>query len=336
MAKLVGFGDFLLRLGPKGYLRFVQAREFEVNYTGAEANVCVSLAVLGMDTEFVTRVPRNEIAEAGINELNRFGVETDHVAFGGERLGVYYIEKGASQRGSNVVYDRKHTAISECRYDDFDWDAIFSGATDFYITGITPALSKTIAPVCVEAVRTAKAKGLRVSCDLNYRRKLWTEEEARATMQALLPYLDVLIVNEEHADRILGVRARDGIMSERERYADIAGQISERYGIRAVAVTTRRGDSASENTCGGMLYTGGTAYFSREYRIHIVDRIGGGDAFTAGLLYGMMNGYDPQKTVEFAAAACCLKQTVELDFNLADANEVLRLMGGDGSGRVRR
>ena len=340
MKKLIGFGDFLLRLNPAGYLRFMQANHFEINYTGAEANVCVSLAMMGMETEFVTRVPNNDIAEAGLAELRKFKVGTRHVAYGGDRLGIFYLEKGASQRPSKVIYDRKFTSIATCSYEDFDWDAIFADASHFHITGITPALSQTIAPICIQICKKAKEMGLVVSCDLNYRKNLWTEAEAKSCMTQNLPYVDVLVANEEDADKVLGIRARNTDVTkgqlDREGYVDVARQICDTFGTKMVAVTLRRSISASDNEWSAMLYADGQAWFSREYAIHLVDRVGGGDSFTAGLLYGLMNDYDPQETIEYAAAASCLKQTIEMDFNLSTVEEVRRLMAGDGSGRVQR
>ena len=340
MKKMVGFGDFMLRLNPEGYLRFIQADRFQVNYTGAEANVCVSLAMMGIETDFVTRLPDNAIAEAGVAQLRKFGVGVGHIAYGGERMGVFYAEKGASQRPSKIVYDRKYTSIATCSYDDFDWDAIFDGASNFHITGITPALSSTAPQVCAEACRKAKEMGLTVSCDLNYRKNLWSEAEAKACMTRLMPYIDVLVANEEDAEKVLGIKARDTDVTSgrlnRESYVDVADQICRIYGTQTVAVTLRRSISASDNEWSAMLYTGGRAYFSRKYMIHLVDRVGGGDSFSAGLLYGLINGYTPQETVEYAAAASCLKQTIELDFNLSTHEEVEKLVAGDGSGRVQR
>ena len=330
----------MLRLNPAGYLRFIQADQFQVNYTGAEANVCVSLAMMGMDTDFVARLPQNDIAAAGVAMLRKFNVGTSHIAYGGERMGVFYAEKGASQRPSKIVYDRKYTSIATCSYEDFDWDAIFAGATNFHMTGITPALSKSIPQVCIQACQKAKEMGLTVSCDLNYRKNLWTEEEAKACMTQIMPYIDVLVANEEDAEKVLGIKARNTDVTkgqlDREGYVDVADQICRTYGTKMVAVTLRRSISASDNEWSAMLYTQGQAYFSRQYMIHLVDRVGGGDSFTAGLLCGLMNDYDPQQTIEYAAAASCLKQTMELDFNLSTAEEVKRLVGGDGSGRVQR
>lgn len=340
MKKMVGFGDFMLRLNPEGYLRFIQADRFQVNYTGAEANVCVSLSAMGVPTEFVTRLPDHAIAAAGVAELRKFGVGVDHIAYGGERMGVFYAEKGASQRPSKIVYDRKYTSIATCRYEDFDWDSIFAGASHFHMTGITPALSETIPDVCIQACKKAKELGLTVSCDLNYRKNLWTEAEAKACMTRLMPYIDVLVANEEDAEKVLGIKARDTDVTSgklnRESYVDVADQICRTYGTKIVAVTLRRSISASDNEWSAMLYTDGQAYFSKKYMIHLVDRVGGGDSFTAGMLYGLMNGYTPQETVEYAAAASCLKQTIELDFNLSTHEEVEKLVEGDGSGRVQR
>ena len=330
----------MLRLNPEGYLRFLQADRFLVNYTGAEANVCVSLAMMGMETDFVTRLPDNAIADAGIAELRKYGVGVGHIARGGERMGVFYAEKGASQRPSRIVYDRKYTAIAGCRYEDFDWDGIFAGASHFHMTGITPALSATMPEVCIAACRKAKDLGLTVSCDLNYRKNLWTEAEARACMTRLMPYIDVLVANEEDAEKVLGIKARNTDVTQgkldRESYVDVAEQICQTYGTKMVAVTLRRSISASDNEWSAMIYAGGQAYFSRKYMIHLVDRVGGGDSFTAGMLFGLMNGYAPQETVEYAAAASCLKQSMEMDFNLSTRDEVLRLVEGDASGRVQR
>ena len=340
MNKIVGFGDFLLRLSPSGYLRFLQADHFDINYTGAEANVLVSLALMGEQTEFVTRVPDNDIGRTAIRSLGRYGVGTSGVAYGGERLGVFYLEKGASQRPSKIVYDRKYTSIATARTSDFDWDAILDGASWFHITGITPALSDTMPEVCIDACRRAHDAGLTISCDLNYRKNMWTPAQAKATMERILPWVDVLIANEEDADKVLGIRAADtdviaGKLS-REGYADVARQIVAKYGVKAVAVSLRKSISASDNEWGAMLFSDGQPYYSRTYAIHIVDRVGGGDSFAAGLIYGMLHGFDAQKTVEYAAAASCLKQTIEMDFNLSSVEEVTRLMEGDGSGRVQR
>ncbi len=340
MAKMVGFGDYLSRLSPLGYKRFIQASLYEVNYTGAEANVCVSLACMGMDTEFVTRLPDNDVARAALSEIMKYRVKVDHVAWGGERMGLFYLEKGASQRPSKIVYDRKYTSIATASYEDFDWDAIFDGATHFHITGITPALGPGMPEVCLRAIRKASSLGVSVSCDLNYRKNMWTPDEAKACMEQIVPYVDLVIANEEDADKVLGIRARDsnviaGKLS-REGYVEVAQAICARYGAKEVGITLRKSISASDNEWGALLYTGGEPYFSRTYPIHIVDRVGGGDSFAAGLLYGSMNAMEPQRRIEYATAASCLKHSIEQDFNLVSVKEVELLMSGDGSGRVQR
>jgi len=340
MKKVVGFGDFIVRLSPPGYERFIQASSFNINYTGAEANVLVSLAQMGVKTEFVTRLPNNAIAKAALSQLNKYGVKTDLVAFGGERMGLFYCEKGASQRPSKIVYDRKFTSICEAQYEDFDWDAIFEGAGHFHITGITPALSPNMAEVCLKACEEAEKRGLIVSCDLNYRKFMWTPEQAKATMEKIVPKVHTLIANEEDAEKVLGIKARNTDVTsgklDHEGYADVARQICEKYGCKQVAVSLRKSITASDNEWGIMLYTGGKAYYSRTYKIHIVDRVGGGDSFAAGLIYSLVQGFDPQHTVEYAAAASCLKHSIEMDFNLCTPDEIELLAGGDGSGRVQR
>ena len=340
MGKLVGFGDFLVRLSPPGYQRLIQCNQFDINYTGAEANVCVSLSMMGIPTDFVTRLPDNDIARTGLATMRKFGVGVDHVVFGGERMGVFYLEKGASQRPSKVIYDRKFTSIAQAGIQDFDWEAIFEGAERLHITGITPALSDTMPQVFQYAVKEAKKRGVLVSCDLNYRKNMWTEAQAKACMEQVLPDIDLVIANEEDAEKVLDIRAAgtDVVAGKlnRDGYVDVARQICGKYGVPEVAITLRRSISASDNEWGALLYTGGQPYFSRTYAIHIVDRVGGGDSFAAGLLYGKMKGFDPQKTVEYAAAASCLKHSIELDFNLSTVEEVTKLMEGDGSGRVQR
>lgn len=338
--KMLGFGDFIVRLSPPGYERFFQADHFDINYTGAEANVCVALAHMGMETAFVTRLPENDIAYAGIGELRRHGVDTGGIVFGGDRIGVFYLEKGAAQRPSRIVYDRRHTALAESTPACYDWKKLMAGYGWFHITGITPALSKTMPEVCIEACRTARELGLTVSCDLNYRKNLWTPEEAGATLKKMMPYIDILLANEEDAEKVLGIRAAGsdvmrGVLDDRG-YEETARRIEAEYGIHTVAISMRRSLSASDNDWGAMLYRDGRAWFSKRYMIHLVDRVGGGDSFAAGLIYGLMNGFDPQHTVEYAAAASCLKQTMEMDFSLSTAEEVEKLVGGNATGRVER
>lgn len=341
MKKIVGFGDYLVSFAPAGYLRFLQAESMELNYTGAEANVLVSLSMFGCDTDFVTRLPQNPIATSGVASLKKFGVGTDKIVYGGERIGVIYTERGASQRPSKVVYDRKYTSIATAQVGDFDWDKIFSDDVGwFHFTGITAALSESTAALCAEACKAAKAKGITISCDLNYRKNLWTEAQAKAVMEKLVTYVDVLIANEEDADKVLGIKAaRSDVTSgklDRDGYIDVARQLCEKYGVKKVGVTLRRSISASDNAWSAMLYDGKQAYFSKEYMIHIVNRVGGGDSFTAGLIYALGSEYDPQYAIEFAAASSCLKHSIEKDFNLVTVDEVELLARGDGSGRVQR
>ncbi len=340
MKKVVGFGDFLVRLSPLGYSRFLQSSQFDVNYTGAEANVCVSLSMMGIPTKFVTKLPNNDIAKAGLAMMRKHNVNVDHVAFGGERMGVFYLEKGASQRPSKVIYDRKYTAIAESSASDFDWEAIFEDVLWLHMTGITPALSKTMPEVFNTVVKEAKKRGVLVSCDLNYRKNMWSQEEAKTCMEKVLPDIDLVIANEEDAEKVLGIKAKgtDVVAGclDKDGYVDVASQICEKYGVKEVAITLRRSINASDNEWGALLYSEGKPYFSKTYAIHIVDRVGGGDSFAAGLLYGKMHEFDPQKRIEYAAAASCLKHSIELDFNLSTEEEVMRLMEGDGSGRVQR
>ena len=340
MKKIIGFGDYILRLNPQGYLRFIQANNFEVFYTGAEANVCTSLAYMGVPTQFVTKLPDNMISECAISTLKRFSVGTDHIAYGGDRIGLFYLEKGASQRPSKIVYDRKNSAFCDSKPSDYDWKTIMQDAGHFHFTGITPALGSNIAEICLEACKTAKELGLTVSCDLNYRKNLWTRSEAKATMEKLLEYVDVLIANEEDAADVLDIHASNtDIISgklNKEGYVEVAEKISTKYNIGTVAITLRKSISASDNDWSALLYTGGKAYFSKEYHIHIVDRVGGGDSFGAGLIYGLHNNFTEQEIIEYAAAASCLKQTIEFDINLSKPSDILALAKGDGSGRVQR
>lgn len=340
MKKVVGFGDYILRLSPEGYLKFIQADKFVTFYTGAEANVCTSLAYMGVPTQFVTKLPENAISECALTTLRKYGVGIDNIAYGGERIGIFYAEKGASQRPSKIVYDRKHSAFSEASVEDFDWNKILDGAGNFHFTGITPALGNNLAEICLEACKTAKKKGVTVSCDLNYRKNLWSRAQAKETMEKLLEYVDVLIANEEDAADVLDIHASNtDIISgklDRNGYIEVADKISKKYNIGTVAITLRKSISASDNDWSALLYKDGKPHFSKEYHIHIVDRVGGGDSFGAGLIYALGNDFGAQEAIEFAAAASCLKQTIELDVNLSKPSDILALAGGDGSGRVQR
>lgn len=330
----------MMRLNPEGYRRFVQADKFEASYAGGEANVAVGLAQLGIPAAFVTKVPSHEIGQCAVNELARFGVDTSLIVRGGSRLGVYFVEKGASQRPSKVIYDRAGSAISLAKPEDFDWDSIMDNASWFHWTGITPALGGDLPQICLEACKAAKAKGITVSCDLNFRKKLWNSEKANIEMSKLLPYVDVCVANEEDAKDVFGIEAKDtDVDSGRingENYISVAKQISERFGCKKVAITLRTSISASDNDWAGMLYSNGKAFFSPSYHLRIVDRVGGGDSFGAGLIFSQLKGFEDQKTINFAVAASALKHSIEHDFNLVSAAEVSALAGGDASGRVQR
>ncbi len=338
--RVVCFGEIMLRLSTPGYERFVQCNSFDATYGGGEANVAVSLANYGVDACYVTKLPDNSIGDAALNHLRRYGVKTDYIVRGGERLGVYFLESGASQRPSKVVYDRAHSSISGIKPGEIDWDKAFEGAKWFHFTGITPALSDSAAEATLEAVKKAKQAGLTVSCDLNYRKKLWSTEKASRVMGELVKYVDVCIGNEEDAEKVFGIRAEgsDIVSAElsEEGYKEVARKLVERFGLKMAAITLRESRSASDNGWSAMLHDGTGYYFSRKYDVHIVDRVGGGDAFAGGLIYALLNGYDSQKSVEFAAAASCLKHTIHGDFNHVTVAEVTSLMKGDGSGRVQR
>lgn len=340
MKKVVGFGDYMVRFNPTGYMKFIQSPNWEVNFTGAEANVCVSLANMGVKTDFVSKLPENEIARCAISALNKYSVGTENIARGGDRIGLFYVEKGASQRPSRVIYDRMNSSFINSNSDDYNWDEIFKDAGFFHFTGITPALDPNVAKLCEEALIKAKEHNLTVSCDLNYRKNLWTTEQAKATMEKLLKYVDVLIANEEDAEKVLGISAPDTDITQgklsRDGYIYVADQICKKYGIKKVAITLRESISASDNNWSGLLYTDNTAYFSKKYAVHIVDRVGGGDSFGAGLIYALGHEFSNQDCIEYAVAASCLKQTIEWDVNLSTVDEVLTLMNGDGSGRVQR
>ncbi len=338
--KVVTFGEIMLRLEPEGYYRFVQAENYQATFGGGEANVSVSLANYGYDTSFVTKLPANEIAQSAINSLRKYGVDTSDIVRGGDRIGIYFLEKGASQRPSKVIYDRAGSSIAKASMDDFDWDKIFDGADWFHFTGITPALSKNVADICLYACKKAKEKGITVSCDLNYRNKLWSKEEAGKVMGRLCEYVDVCISNEEDANDVFGIKASDtnvtGGEISYEGYKDVARQLYERFSFKKVAITLRTSISANDNKWAAMLYDGDDYYFSKTYLMHIVDRVGGGDSFGGGLIYALMENYDSQNVIEFAVAASCLKHSIEGDFNMVSADEVKKLAEGDASGRVQR
>ncbi len=340
MKKIVTFGEIMMRLNPEGYRRFVQADGFEASYAGGEANVAVSLANYGFDAAFVSKVPAHEIGQCAVNMLRRYGVDTSMMVRGGDRLGIYFVEKGASQRASKVIYDRANSAIALAKKDEFNWEEIFKGVDWFHFTGITPALGGDMPAACLEACKAAKKRGVKISCDLNYRKKLWSTAEAQKVMSELMPYVDVCIANEEDAKDVFGIEAENTDLNAGKvndaGYISVAQKLTERFGFEKVAITLRSSISASDNEWGAMLYCDGKAYFSPKYLVHIVDRVGGGDSFGGGLIYSILSGYDEQKTINFAVAASCLKHSIEQDFNLVSVAEVENLAAGNASGRVQR
>ena len=338
--RVVTMGEMMIRLMPKGNLRFEQATEFDAFYGGDESIVAVSLARFGLESRYVTKLPLNPFGQIALNKLREQGVDTSFIARGGERLGLNFYENGASMRPSNVVYDRKHSAISEALPEDFDFDAIFRDADWFHVAGITPAISDRAADLVRIAMQTAKKHGVTVSVDLNYRSKLWTPEKAQSVMVPLMQYVDVCIGNEEDAEKCLGFKAGktdvNGASLDIEGYKTAFRALQETFGFKYVMTTLRESYSASDNGWSALLYDGKEFYHTRKYEIRLVDRGGGGASFAAGCIYGILNGFDLQKTGEFAAAASALKQTIVGDFNLATLPEVNALMGGNTSGRVQR
>lgn len=342
MAKIVTFGELMLRLQPFNYERFVQCSQVEFTFGGGEANVAVSLANYGMDVAFVSKLPAHAIGQSAVNSLRRYGVDTSKIVRGGDRIGIYYNEKGASQRGSVCIYDRANSAIAQATTADFDWDKILDGAEWFHFTGITPALGPNVADICREACAAAKANGITVSCDLNYRSKLWTREEARAAMTELCQYVDICIANEEDAKDVFGIEAKATDISSgklnREGYQSVAKQLADRFHFQKVAITLRESHSAFDNGWSAMLYDAESDRycFSKKYSLHIVDRVGGGDSFGGGLIYSILTGKDTQSALEFAVAASALKHSIGGDYNMVSVAEVEKLAGGDASGRIQR
>lgn len=326
--RVVTFGEILLRLQPFGYKRLSQADSYEATYGGAEANVAAALAAMGENAAVVTKLPLNEIGQNAIDALRKVGVDTSLIVRGGERTGLYYCEKGASQRPSKVVYDRAGSAISLARRNEFDWKKIFDGANWFHFTGITPALSDELAEICLDAAKNAKKLGLTVSCDPNYRAKLWSKDKASRVLMNLMPFVDVCITNVPQVSDVFGTTADN----ERE----LADKLIAKFGFKTVAFTRRESFSASDNGYSGALYTADGFAESRTYSMRIVDRVGGGDAFAAGLIYAMTHGYDLQKEVDFAVAAAVLKHSIEGDVAYITVDEIEQLAGGDGTGRVQR
>lgn len=346
MGKIVTFGEVMLRLATPGYLRFSQTNELSATFGGGEANVAVSLANYGMDAEFVTRLPENDIAAACVKDLHKHGVKTDHIVYGGDRMGIYFLETGAVARASKVVYDRAHSAISEIKPGMIDWEQVLAGADWFHWTGITPAISQGAADVCLEAIQTANRLGIPVSCDLNYRKNLWKYgKKASEVMPDLVAGCDIILGNEEDAEKVFGIKpegfdvtATAGEVNAAE-FESVCTQLMQRFPrARKVIITLRGSINANHNTWGGVLYDGKQLFQSPRYDItHIVDRVGGGDSFMGGLIYGLLTyPQDDQQALNFAVAASCLKHTIYGDYNEVTVKEVENLMKGDGSGRVSR
>ena len=346
MKRIVTFGEIMLRLATPGYLRFSQANELSATFGGGEANVAVSLANYGMEASFVTRLPENDIAVACVKDLRKNGVLTDHIIYGGERLGIYFLEMGAVARASKVIYDRAHSSISEIQPGMIDWDRVFEGADWFHWTGITPAISQGAADVCLEAIRAANCLGVTVSCDLNYRKNLWKYgKRADEVMPALVEGCDIILGNEEDAEKVFGIKPEgfDATATagrvDAAKFESVCRQLMARFPrARKVIITLRGSINANHNTWGGVLFDGQRLYESARYDItHIVDRVGGGDSFMGGLIYGLLTYEgDDQRALDFAAAASCLKHTIYGDYNQVTVKEVENLMRGDGSGRVAR
>ena len=346
MPKIITFGEIMLRLSTPGYLRFGQAKQFDATYGGGEANVAVSLANYGMDAKFVTRLPENDIAKACLKDLRSYGVDTSSIVYGGDRLGIYFLETGAVARPSKVVYDRANSSIATIKPGDIDWKKVLEGADWFHWTGITPALSQGAADVCLEAIKAANAMGITVSCDLNYRKNLWKYgKKASEVMPALVEGCDVILGNEEDADKVFGIKPEGfdvtstGGQIDQRRFQSVGEQLMKRFPrAKKVIITLRGSINANHNTWGGVLWDGKTLYQSPRYDItHIVDRVGGGDSFMGGLIYGLLTYTgDDQKALNFAVAASCLKHTIFGDYNQATVAEVENLMKGDASGRVSR
>lgn len=346
MKKVVTFGEIMLRLSPREHLRFSQADSMDVVYGGGESNVAVSLANYGVPVEFVTRLPQNDLGACAMMEMRKRGVGTEHIIYGGDRLGIYFLETGAVSRGSKVVYDRAHSAMAEIERGMIDWDAVFEGVSWFHWTGITPAISQGAADACLEAVRIASEKGITISTDLNYRAKLWNYgQPSEPIMTELTAYCDVILGNEEDAEKHFGIKPEglditiQGDQVKAEAFQSVCEQMMKKFPKAKKVITTLRGSiSASHNTWAGILYDGQNIYTSPEYQItHIVDRVGGGDSFMGGLIYGLLKYLeDDQNALNFAVAASCLKHTIKGDANLVTVAEVEKLMSGDASGRVAR
>lgn len=341
--KVVTFGEIMLRLSTPGFSRFVQSKTFDINYGGGEANVAAALSNYGLESCFVSKIPTHEIGQSAVNQLRNFGVNTQHIIRGGERLGIYFLETGASQRPSKVIYDRSDSAISLMGTNEINWDDIFADKDWFHWTGITPALGKNAQKNTLDACKAAKKAGVTISCDLNFRSKLWTTEEAQLVMNPLMEYVDVCIANEEDADKSLGLKAGEtdveAAQIDEDGYYTLAKKLKSSYNFETVAITLRESHSASKNGWSAILHDDKDCKSptrSSEYEIQLVDRVGGGDSFASGLIYGLLEKENTRDALEFAVAASCMKQTIPGDFNLVSTEEVEKLLSSGGSGRVER
>lgn len=341
--KVVTMGEIMLRLSTSGYSRFVQAQNYEANFGGGEANVAVALSNYGFESYFISKLPKHEIGQAAVNSLRRFGVRTDYIVRGADRVGIYYLETGASQRASKVIYDRANSAVTTLAKNELNWDDIFKDAKWFHWTGITPALGKAVQESLKEACEAAKKRGVTISADLNYRAKLWTTKEAQSVMVPLMDYVDVCIANEEDAEKSLGFKAGttniESAELDEKGYFELAKQLKSKFNFKAVAITLRESYSASRNGWSALLHDNKDCkepFRSKRYDVQIVDRVGGGDSFASGLIYGLLTKQNTKDALEFAVAASCLKQTIPGDFNLVSIDEVEKLAKGSGSGRVER
>ena len=338
--KVVTLGEIMLRLSTPDFKRFVQADTFDVTYGGGEANVAAALCNYGLNGTFVTKVPNNAIGQSAINHLRRYGVDTQFIARGGKRLGIYFLETGAAMRASQVIYDRADASIADVDISEFDFDKILEGADWFHTTGITPALGDKAAALALAALKAAKSKGITTSIDLNYRKKLWTKEKAREVMTNLCQYVDVCIGNEEDADTTLGFISKGTDVTKGELnldgYKDVFKQMKEKFNFKYIASTLRESHSASDNGWSALVYDGNEFYYSKQYEVRIVDRVGSGDSFASGFIYGLVTGMAMPDAAEFGVAASAIKHTIPGDLNHATLAEVKELMKGDGSGRVQR
>lgn len=330
MKKIVCFGEIMMRLNPLNKERFIQADNFAISYSGAEANVCASLANYFEDSSqiyFVSKVPANELGKSSIKTLRSQNINTEYVVQGGQRLGLYFLEEGASQRPSKVIYDRKNSSFAESSISDYDWDKIFEDCSWFHFSGITPALSENLAEICKIACKKAKEKNIKISCDLNYRKKLWTTEKANSVMSDLFEFVDVCIANEEDVQNVFGLQGS---------YEELAQKIIQKFSCKLVAFTLRESFSADKNIWSSLLFSKTESFKSKKYEIQIVDRVGAGDSFSGALIYALLNDYSNQNSLEFATAASCLKHSIHGDFNQVTVDEVLSLMKGNSNGRIQR